>query len=229
MMSYVLLILVSFYSMASEFTGNFMAYEMDPHGDDSRPVYELEVNYHITLKGEGALRPELSGIQSIKAGASGVEFYQAFFQLPKTNFHVALKKSDIKLLSIMESAVGPGKKEILFEAEIIVVDAQRINSLFKASVPLNKNEIRLAEELSSAPLKLWVSVAQLKGPRARSKYVGEQIVDEAQLSLGKITLDQIDFQKIKKNRPLVYGFHWKLQGHELNTNNSEVPQITLIP
>lgn len=220
LMKYLLALFVSFSAFASPFTGSFRAQEMS-----LKPLYDLEVDYALSIRGDEIYSPRENQSQYIRTGFTSKAFEKTFFHRPDTNQLVFAQKLDIAILEIIESSVGPGKKRLKFSADILVVDPARVNLAFKEAVLVSKKEIRIEGFLTQLPIKLTVCVASTGRFYRSDKSIGCQSIQARDLKSGKLLLDKIDFSRAPTNRDLVYSFSWDLEGVWIAGKNFETPRV----
>lgn len=191
----------------------------------SKPLYDLEVQYQIEVKGDALFTPTLFGSKEIDRGYGPEQFERTFFNRPATSMIAFAQKLKIETLEIIESSVGPGKKRLVMTSEVLVVDASKVNAAFKEAVMVSQNEIRIESYLTQLPLKLNICVGYDRRLSRTVKDLGCQTIEKTHLKGGKIMLDKIDFASARRNRNLVYFFNWSLEGHWLTGHNPSTPFI----
>jgi len=190
----------------------------------SKPIYNLEVEYDINLKGEPVdLKPALANIKEIDKDYKAESLLTIFFARPVSKMLVYAQNATMDVLTSEESSVGPGKKRIKLTAEWLIIDSNKIDKIFKQTIIVNKKEIHFSEELTKLPLALTICAGQDRRLSRNVKPIGCQEISTAELKAGTVILKKIDFTQINRNRDLVYFFNWRVLGTWLTGNQGPAP------
>jgi hypothetical protein len=217
---------VSFSAFAYPFQGSFKAREVESNRNGAKVLYDLEVDYSISIKGDEIYTPILSDKNVIVQGLGPEQFEKTFFKRPSTSLMAYAQKLKIDTLHIIESSVGPGKKLLHLRADVFVVDPDKVNTAFEEAVIVSQKEIRIESFLTQLPLKLNICAAYDRIFSRRVKEIGCQSILQKDLKAGKIILDKIYYPTSASKRNILYFFHWGLEGHWLKGNNTSIPYVT---
>jgi hypothetical protein len=232
-----LILLFSFSALASNHRGNFTAQEVEPIlvweyvsatcaaetpyecGSDewvrkgSRPLYTLEVEYDISFKGEASdHKPLLTGARDIDTNFNAQFMLATFFTRPDSQLLIYAQNTEVKVLTVLESSVGMGKKRIKFTSDWTVLSPKKVNDTFEQTIIVDENELHFSQELTQLPLALTICVGQDRRLSRTVKHIGCQDIKIEELKAGTVKLKEINFSAANRTRNLVYFFNWHVTG-----------------
>ncbi len=194
----------------------------------SRLLYSLEVEYDITINGEASsVKPLLTGTKEIDKDFKAESMLSTFFARPESQLLIYAQKIEMQTVTLIESAVGLGKKRIKFTSNWSVVDATKVDETFKQTIIVNKSEIHFDQELTMLPLALSICVAQDRRFSRTVKPIGCQDVKDEELKAGTLRLNEINFAAANRNRNLVYFFNWRVVGTWLAGHRGPGPYVVV--